>query len=118
MSGSRESRHNRRGSMWRRWDLHFHTPSSFDYKDKSVTNERIVEALVAKQVGLVAAAVCGADQILLASMEREAGNRITYFCGALEHPQIAARVVDVLDGTPPAFDARDMKYSAALLGQR
>ncbi len=23
---------NPRGSMWRQWDLHCHTPSSFDYK--------------------------------------------------------------------------------------
>lgn len=32
-----------RGSEWRIWDLHFHTPSSYDYKDKSVTNEDIVK---------------------------------------------------------------------------
>lgn len=25
-----------RGSEWRIWDLHFHTPSSYDYKDNSV----------------------------------------------------------------------------------
>ena len=34
-----------RGSEWRVWDLHFHTPSSYDYKDKSVTNEQLVEGL-------------------------------------------------------------------------
>lgn len=28
-----------RGSEWRKWDLHIHTPSSYDYKDKSITNE-------------------------------------------------------------------------------
>jgi hypothetical protein len=31
-----------RGSLWHRWDLHFHTPSSFDYHDKSVTRLLIV----------------------------------------------------------------------------
>ena len=43
-----------RGSLWHRWDLHFHTPSSFDYEDKSVTNQKIVEHLVDEGVRVVA----------------------------------------------------------------
>ena len=27
------------GSIWHRWDLHYHTPSSYDYKNKAKTNE-------------------------------------------------------------------------------
>lgn len=42
------------GSMWRVWDLHFHTPSSYDYLDKSTTNEDIVRALTEAKVSLVA----------------------------------------------------------------
>ncbi|MBU4194592.1 MAG: PHP domain-containing protein [Actinobacteria bacterium] len=38
------------GSLWNRWDLHFHTPSSFDYEDKSISNQQIVDSLI--QVGL------------------------------------------------------------------
>ena len=34
-----------RGSEWRLWDLHLHTPCSFDYSDKSVTNEEIIITL-------------------------------------------------------------------------
>ena len=34
-----------RGSEWRLWDLHLHTPCSYDYKDKSVTNEEIINTL-------------------------------------------------------------------------
>ena len=34
-----------RGSEWRLWDLHLHTPFSFDYDDKSVTNEEIIITL-------------------------------------------------------------------------
>lgn len=34
-----------RGSEWRLWDLHLHTPCSFDYQDKSVTNEDIIRTL-------------------------------------------------------------------------
>jgi len=43
-----------RGSLWHRWDLHFHTPSSFDYHDKSVTNRQIVDRLVDEGVRAVA----------------------------------------------------------------
>ena len=43
-----------RGSLWNRWDLHFHTPSSFDYENKSVTNKDIVEILVKNNVRVVA----------------------------------------------------------------
>ncbi|HTE22114.1 MAG TPA: hypothetical protein VK674_03660 [Candidatus Limnocylindria bacterium] len=44
-----------RGSEWQKWDLHLHTPSSFDYHDKSVTNTSIVAALKSK--GVVCAAI-------------------------------------------------------------
>ena len=43
-----------RGSEWRIWDLHLHTPASHDYKDKSVTNEDIVNGLVNNGVSVVA----------------------------------------------------------------
>ena len=42
------------GSLWHQWDLHFHTPSSFDYEDKSVTNQQIVDTLIAAGVRVVA----------------------------------------------------------------
>lgn len=42
-----------RGSLWRRWDLHFHTPASYDYEDKSVTNQQIVDRLVAEEISAV-----------------------------------------------------------------
>ncbi len=34
-----------KGSEWRKWDLHFHTPSSYDYRDKSVTNNDIISEM-------------------------------------------------------------------------
>jgi len=43
-----------KGSEWRKWDLHFHTPSSYDYKNKSVTNEKIIEILKENDISLVA----------------------------------------------------------------
>src|ERR1035437_5501246 len=46
--------HNISGSLWNRWDLHFHTPASFDYVDKSVTNRAIIDELLARNVRVVA----------------------------------------------------------------
>ncbi len=43
-----------RGSEWRKWDLHLHTPSSYDYDDKSVTNKTIIEKLKEKNISVVA----------------------------------------------------------------
>jgi disulfide oxidoreductase YuzD len=43
-----------RGSNWRKWDLHFHTPGIYDYEDKSVTNEEIIEALKKEEIRAVA----------------------------------------------------------------
>jgi predicted ATP-dependent endonuclease of OLD family len=54
VSGSSPDPHSPRGSLWSKWDLHLHTPSSFDYDDKSVTDEAIVERLVKEDVRLVA----------------------------------------------------------------
>ena len=44
----------KKGSEWRKWDLHVHTPSSYDYKDKSVTNEDIINTLFEKNIAVVA----------------------------------------------------------------
>ncbi|MGB9763581.1 MAG: TrlF family AAA-like ATPase, partial [Minisyncoccia bacterium] len=43
-----------KGSEWRKWDLHVHTPSSYDYKDKSVTNEQIIEIVKKNNISVVA----------------------------------------------------------------
>jgi len=43
-----------RGSEWRKWDLHVHTPASYDYEDRSVTNEDIIETLKREGIAVVA----------------------------------------------------------------
>ena len=43
-----------RGSEWRKWDLHFHTPSSYDYKDKSIINENIIQVLKDNNISVAA----------------------------------------------------------------
>jgi ABC-type lipoprotein export system ATPase subunit len=58
------------------------------------------------------AVVCDAEQIIHASIDRTHGNRITYTSGSIENPVINKHVLDVLEGTRPAFDNRDAKYQA------
>ncbi len=43
-----------RGAEWRKWDLHFHTPSSYDYENKSMTDEEIVNLLISNNISVVA----------------------------------------------------------------
>ncbi|QEK99461.1 hypothetical protein FKG96_01165 [Olivibacter sp. LS-1] len=43
-----------KGSEWRKWDLHFHTPASYDFADKSITNKEIIENLISNDVSVVA----------------------------------------------------------------
>jgi predicted ATPase len=56
------------------------------------------------------AVVCDAEQIIHASIERSNKNRVIYTMGSIESPQINKYLVDVLEGTRPAFDNRGSKY--------
>ena len=44
----------KKGSEWRRWDLHFHTQTSYDYKAKSATDQDIINGLVNNNISVVA----------------------------------------------------------------
>ena len=56
------------------------------------------------------AVVCDADQIIHADLDKAAGNAVSYTSGSIEQPAITQLIVDVLEGTKPAFDLRDAKY--------
>ena len=71
-----------RGSEWHKWDLHFHTPSSYDYEDGSVTNDDIVNGLLANDVATVAITdhhVIDVERI--SELQRIAAGRITILPG-------------------------------------
>lgn len=56
------------------------------------------------------AIVCDAEQVIAARIDKQDGYRITYESGAIENPQQNLHAVDVLEGSWPAFDARDAAY--------
>ena len=62
---------------------------------------------------MLESAVCDADQIIYAHLDKKAGNTVTYACGSIEHPVINRKIMDVLEGTRPAFENRDSKYQTS-----
>jgi len=75
-------RADKQGSIWRRWDLHLHTPSSYDYGNKRVLNESIISAL--KATGISAAAVTDhhiMNVALISELQRLASDDLTIFPG-------------------------------------
>jgi hypothetical protein len=59
------------------------------------------------------AVVCDAEQIIHAAIDRSDRNRVVYTMGAIESPELNKHLVDVLEGTRPAFDNRESKYLAS-----
>lgn len=55
------------------------------------------------------AVACDAEQIIYCEMDKDA-RQIQYQAGAIENPEIRDHIVDVLEGTMPAFDLRRQKY--------
>ena len=56
------------------------------------------------------AVVCDAEQVIYSSFDRKNGFKITYLSGSIESPALNTHVVNVLEGTKPAFDNRRIKY--------
>lgn len=74
----------------------------------------ICEAKKNRQVIIVThnpniAIACDAEQIVFSSMDKQEFT-ITYEAGAIEKQSIRDHVIDVLEGTMPAFDLRSSKY--------
>lgn len=70
------------GSLWNKWDLHFHTPSSYDYDNNSVTDVSIVESLVKSKIRVVAITdhhVIDVERIN--NLKEIAGDRLTILPG-------------------------------------
>ncbi|WP_394204946.1 TrlF family AAA-like ATPase [Shewanella waksmanii] len=99
------------------------TPIILDQPEENLDNETIVSLLVPvlteakqkRQIIMVThnpnlAVVCDAEQIIHCEFDRTDGHNITYTPGAIECRIINNKVVDVLEGTMPAFDNRRVKY--------
>jgi hypothetical protein len=57
------------------------------------------------------AVVADAEQIIHVSIDKKEGkHEFDFFSGSIEDPRINRAVVDILEGTLPAFDNRRLKY--------
>ncbi len=98
-------------------------PLIIDQPEENLDNQTIAKTLVPalkdakerRQIVIVThnpnlAVVCDADQVIHTQLDKTNGNRVVYSTGALENPDVSQLIVDVLEGTKPAFDLRDAKY--------
>ena len=99
------------------------SPIILDQPEENLDNETVVSLLVPvlheakqkRQIIMVThnpnlAVVCDAEQIIHCEFDRKNGQKVSYKSGAIESRVINRKVVDVLEGTMPAFDNRKMKY--------
>jgi len=75
----------------------------------------IREARLRRQLFIVThnpnlAVVCDAEQVIAASIEKANKERVVYISGAIENPKINKKIIDILEGTQPAFKKRESKY--------
>jgi len=97
-------------------------PLVIDQPEENLDNQTIFRVLVTcikaakqrRQVIMVThnpnlAVVCDAEQIIYATHDKT-NNRFHYISGAVESPEIKKCVVEILEGTEPAFRNRKQKY--------
>ena len=98
-------------------------PLIIDQPEENLDNESVYNILVhfikkvkeKRQIIIVThnpnlAVVCDADQIIHMLIEKENKNRVKYFSGAIEDSTINNSIINILEGTLPAFNNRDSKY--------
>lgn len=99
-------------------------PLIIDQPEENLDNQTVFDLLVPsitearkrRQIIIVThnpniAVVCDAEQIIYASIDKRAGNKVEYFTGATENREINKKLLDVLEGTSPAFVKRHSKYN-------
>ncbi|MGN6313901.1 MAG: TrlF family AAA-like ATPase [Rhodanobacteraceae bacterium] len=99
-------------------------PLVIDQPEDNLDNKSVYEILVRfikqakrrRQIILVThnpnlAVVADAEQIIHVSIDKKDGRHdFDFFSGSIEDPRINEAVVDILEGTLPAFDNRRLKY--------
>jgi len=100
-------------------------PLIIDQPEENLDNESIYYYLVnfikkakqKRQIILIThnpnlAVVCDAEQIIHMMIDKQNLNKVSFISGAIENAEIAKRVVNILEGTKPAFDNRRLKYTS------
>ena len=98
-------------------------PLIIDQPEENLDNESVYHILVhfikkvkeKRQIIIVThnpnlAIVCDADQIINMQIEKENKNTVKFYSGAIEDEVMNKAIVNILEGTLPAFNNRDSKY--------
>lgn len=101
-------------------------PLLIDQPEENLDNQSVFKVMVPfirearkrRQVFLVThnpniAVVAGAEQVIFCTMDKQDGFRLSYVSGALESPEMNQHVLDVLEGTRPAFANRERTYEVS-----
>lgn len=99
-------------------------PLIIDQPEENLDNESVYNYLVQfiraaktkRQIIMVThnpnlAVVCDADQVIRMDIDKMNKNTVSFDAGAIEDPQMNKHIVDVLEGTFPAFTNRGFKYN-------
>ncbi|MGZ9816212.1 TrlF family AAA-like ATPase [Peribacillus simplex] len=102
-------------------------PLIIDQPEENLDNQTVFNLLVPcikeaknrRQIVIIThnpnlAVVCDAEQIIHANMEKSQGNNIEYLSGSIENSDINKSIIDILEGTTPAFKNRTSKYYISL----
>lgn len=98
-------------------------PLIIDQPEDNLDNQSVFDKLVpcilaakkSRQIIIVThnpniAIACDAEQIISSKMDKHT-HEITYMSGAIEEVEVKDSIVKILEGTQPAFDLRNKKYS-------
>jgi ABC-type cobalamin/Fe3+-siderophores transport system ATPase subunit len=99
-------------------------PLVMDQPEENLDNESVYKLLVQyikeakkrRQIIIVThnpnlAVVCDAEQVIYAKIDKANRNIVSYKSGSIENTEINRKIVDVLEGTMPAFRNRESKYT-------
>lgn len=98
-------------------------PLIIDQPEDNLDNQSVYEILVPfikqakkhRQIIIVThnpnlAVVADAELIIHVDIKKENNYQFSFLAGGIENPQINRGIVDILEGTMPAFDKRKLKY--------
>jgi hypothetical protein len=98
-------------------------PLVIDQPEENLDNQTVYELLVPcmkeakrrRQLIIVThnpnlAVVCDAEQVICADLDKSNSYTMRYLSGGIENPTINRAIVDILEGTMPAFHNRENKY--------
>ena len=98
-------------------------PLLIDQPEHNLDNQTVYKLLVEcvkkakhnRQIFIVThnpnlAVVCDAEQVICTRIDKIINNEVHYAIGAIENPKINKKIVDILEGTKPAFNQRRFKY--------